>query len=110
MVKFEEEADRAKVMDEGPWMIFDHYLNMQTWSPEFMSLVAKIDKTIVWIRFPGLNLIYYDERILLTQAAAVGKHVKVDSNTLDVRRGCFARVCVEVDLNKPVVGKVWMKD
>ncbi|OIW09894.1 hypothetical protein TanjilG_32043 [Lupinus angustifolius] len=30
MVKFEEEVDRTKVMDEGPWMIFDQYLTMLT--------------------------------------------------------------------------------
>lgn len=55
-----------------------------------------------------MNLFYYDESVLLALAAAVGKPIKVDSNTLDVRRGWFARVCVEVDLNKPVVGKVWL--
>lgn len=50
----------------GPWMIFDHYLTIQTWSPEFVSPTAKIDKTMVLIRFPGLNLFFYDEGILLT--------------------------------------------
>lgn len=110
MVKFDDEADRAKVMDGGPWMIFDHYLTVQTWSPAFASPSAKIDKTMVWIRFPGLNLFYYDESILLAMASAVGKPVKVDHNTLNIRRGRFARVCVEVDLTKPVVGKVWLKD
>lgn len=47
MVKFEEQVDLAKVINEGPWMIFDHYLTVQYWSPEFMSPTAKIDKTMV---------------------------------------------------------------
>lgn len=110
MVKFDDEADRAKVMDGGPWMIFDHYLTVQRWSHAFACPTAKIDKTMVWIRFPGLNLFYYDESILMAMATVVGKPVKVDNNTLNVRRGRFARVCVEVDLTKPVVGKVWLKD
>jgi hypothetical protein len=42
-------------------------------------------------------------------AAAVGKPIKVDSNTLDVKRGRFARVCVVINLNKPVIGKVWLR-
>lgn len=108
MVKFVNEADRALVIDGGPWMIFDHYLTVQTWSPHFICPAAKIHRAMVWIRFPGLNLYFYDESILLALAAAVGKPVKVDSNTLDVRRGSFARVCLEVDLSKPVVGKVWL--
>lgn len=109
MVKFDNEKDRSKVMEEGPWMIFDHYLTVQSWSPDFVSPIAQIEKTMVWIRFPGLNLFFYDESIPLPLAAAVGKPIKVDSNTLDVRRGSFARVCVEIDLTKPVVGKVWLK-
>lgn len=79
MVKFDEQADLSKVMDGGPWMIFDHYLTMQCWSPVFVSPMAKIEKTMVWIHFPGLNLHYYDERILLALAAAVGTPMKVDS-------------------------------
>lgn len=56
MVKFDTEADCMKVREEGPWMIFDHYLTVQCWSSEFVSSMAKIDKTMVWIRFPSLNL------------------------------------------------------
>lgn len=63
---------------------------------------------MVWIRFPVLNVFYYDESILLTLASAVGEPIKVDSNTLDVKRGHFALVCVEVDLNKLAVWKVWI--
>lgn len=110
MVKFDLEGDRTKVMEEGPWMIFDHYLTVQRWTPEFASPTAKIDETMVWIRFSGLNVFYYDESILWAMASAVGTPIKVDSNTLDVRRGRYARVCVQIDLNKPVIGKVWMRN
>lgn len=34
--------------------------------------------------------------------------IRVDQNTLWVERGKFARVCVEIDLTKPVVGKIWL--
>lgn len=43
MVKFEEEVDREKVMDEGPWMIFYHYVTVQTWTPDFISPKANIE-------------------------------------------------------------------
>jgi hypothetical protein len=108
MIKFDHEADKEKVVSEGPWMIFDHYLAVSHWSPEFISPAAKVERTLVWIRFPGLNLVYYDERFLLAMASAVGKPIKVDTNTLKVERGRFARICVEVDLKEPVVGKVWL--
>ena len=110
MVKFDYAADREKVMDGGPWMMFDHYLTVQEWSEEFASPTAKVENTKVWIRFSGLNLFYYDESVSMAMASTVGRPIKVDTNTLDVTRGRYVRVCVEVNLNKPVVGKVWMKN
>jgi hypothetical protein len=86
----------------------DHCLAVTHWSPEFASPDAKVDRTVVWIRFPGLNLVYYDESFLLAMASAIGRPIKVDTNTLKVERGKFARVCVEIDLTVPVVGKIWV--
>jgi len=108
MVKFDQAADKEKVITGGPWLIFDHCLAVTHWSPEFASPNAKVDKTIVWVRFPGLNLVYYDESFLLAMASALGRPIKVDTNTLKIERGKFARVCVEIDLTVPVVGKIWV--
>jgi hypothetical protein len=108
MVKFDQAADKEKVVTGGPWMIFDHCLSVTHWSPEFASPDAKIERTVVWVRFPGLNLVYYDESFLMAMASAIGRPIKVDTNTLNVERGKFARVCVEVDLTVPVVGKIWL--
>lgn len=110
MVKFDLEEDREKVIGGGPWMIFDHYLAVSKWSPDFVSTTAKVEKTLVWIRFPGMNLVYYDESLLLAMASVVGKPIKVDEHTLRIERGRFARVCVEIDLNQPVVGKICVND
>lgn len=61
MVKFDLPEDREKVISGGPWMIFDHYLAVANWNMDFVAPTAKIYRTMVWIRFPGLNLVYYDE-------------------------------------------------
>nr|KYP43663.1 Transposon TX1 uncharacterized [Cajanus cajan] len=108
MVKFDLEADRERVMHGGPWMLFDHYLIVRPWSPEFVASATKVDSTLVWIRFPGLGVMFYDESVLLTIASAIGKPIKVDLNTLNMTRGRFARVCVEINLNEPVVGRFFL--
>lgn len=108
MVKFDQAADKEKVITGGPWLIFDHCLAVTHWSPDFASPNARVDRTVVWVRFPGLNLVYYDESFLLAMASAIGRPIKVDTNTLKVERGKFARVCVEIDLTLPVVGKIWV--
>nr|KYP73208.1 hypothetical protein KK1_005823 [Cajanus cajan] len=108
MVKFDLEADRDRVMHGGPWMLFDHYLIVRPWSPEFVASATKVDSTPVWVRFPGLGVMFYDESVLLTIASAIGKPIKVDLNTLNMTRGRFARVCVEINLNEPVVGRFFL--
>ncbi|XP_045831398.1 uncharacterized protein LOC123922747 [Trifolium pratense] len=106
MVKFDGEEDKNKVINEGPWMIYDRYLTVRQWTPNFNASTAKIDKTMAWIRIPSLNLVFYDESVLWAIASMVGNPIKVDLQTLKVARGRFARMCVEVDLTKPVVGRV----
>ncbi|XP_057432162.1 uncharacterized protein LOC130724913 [Lotus japonicus] len=109
MVKFDRPEDRKKVMDGGPWMIFDHYLAVAPWSKEFISPAAKITKTLAWVRVSGLNVTFYDESFLLSLARLFGNPVRVDMNTLNAERGKFARICVELDLTLPVVGKFWFE-
>lgn len=104
MVKFDLPEDRDKVIGEGPWMFFNHYLAVDTWIPDFVSSTTKIEKQLVWIRFPGMNLVYYDDSLLLAMASAIGRPIKVDEHTLSVERGWFARIYVEIDLNQHVVG------
>ena len=42
MVKFDFKEDKHKVITGGPWMLFDHYLAIQTWSSDFISPTANI--------------------------------------------------------------------
>ncbi|OIW03211.1 hypothetical protein TanjilG_21843 [Lupinus angustifolius] len=106
MVKFNQAPDREKVLQGGPWMIFDHYVAITAWTPEFDSTTASVSKTLVWVRLTGLNMLYYDKNFLIPIASAIGRPFKIDLNTLSFARGRFARICVEIDLNQPVVGKV----
>ena len=77
---------------------------------DYVSLIfyvssANVAKTLVWIMFPCLNMAYYYVNVLFMLASAAGLLVKIDHNTLKAFHGKFVRVCVEIDLNKPVGGK-----
>lgn len=96
-----EEYERA--LSEGPWMIDDHYLHVQRWRPNFIADSAKITSLPVWVRFPWLPLEYYTKEWLRYAGDTLGKTIKVDETTLAAARGRFARVCIEIDLNKPLV-------
>lgn len=53
---------------------------------------------------------HYDDNLLLAMASAVGKPIKVDYRTIEGSHGRFARVCVEINLDQPMVGRVWFRD
>ncbi|CAL0309743.1 unnamed protein product [Lupinus luteus] len=104
-VKFDLEVDIETVIGGGPWMLFNHYVEVACWTPEFVAPMAKVDRTMVWIPFPSLNMVYYDESFILSLTSCVGRPVKVDTNTLRATGGRYASVGVEIDLTKPVVGR-----
>ncbi|KAF7833197.1 ribonuclease H [Senna tora] len=107
-VTFNLEEDMQMVMEGGPWVILDHYLILTKWALDFHPETNEIEKILVWVRLPELNMVYYEENVLMAIGSAIGAPIKVDTNTIQAARGRFARVCVEVDLKKPLIGKVWI--
>lgn len=59
--------------------------------------------TAVWLRIPLLPLEFHDEEGMETIAKELGKLLKIDNNTVEVKRGSYASLCVEIDLSKPLV-------
>lgn len=52
--------DLQYAIEEGPWIIYVHYLTVRRWFPEFKPSETTIDSTAVWVRFPGLSIQYYN--------------------------------------------------
>nr|KYP50915.1 hypothetical protein KK1_027274 [Cajanus cajan] len=102
-VNFDLEANREKAVNNVPWMIFDHYLIIRQWSIDFVVIETIIDKTLTWVCFPSIGMIY--KSILMSNASAIETPIKIDTNTLNMTQGCFAKVCIQIDLNVLVVGK-----
>lgn len=90
---------------EGPWTVLDHCLAVKDWEPEFDPMTEATQKLLVWVRFPCLPIEYFDEEFLMRVGRAIGEPKKVDQTTSMASRGLFARVCVEVDVTKPLLVK-----
>ncbi|XP_015973162.1 uncharacterized protein LOC107496423 [Arachis duranensis] len=105
LVKFYASEDFDYALLEGPWKIFDHYLTVRLWEPNFNPMKATIDRITAWVRLPGLPIELYDRTILRKIGNLIGRTVKVDDNTAKMSRRKFARLCVEVDLTKPLMGR-----
>ena len=105
LVRFGAEEDVEFALTQGPWTIFGHYLTIQKWSPSFDCLSDKIETIVAWIRLPGMPLHNYHKRVLRILGEVVGRVIRIDYNTEAAKHGKFARVAVEICLNKPLVSQ-----
>ena len=86
------------------------YVTISKWKPDFRPAQEDVKTTLAWVRLSGLPIEYYVEDFLVKVGNIVGKVVKVDSQTLEVTRGKYARICVEVDLKKPLIPFIWVNN
>ena len=86
-------------------MIFNHYLTVSQWQPNFDPNQNLLRNLLVWVRMPCLPIEYFDYNFLMRVGSKLGKPVKVDDSTSVVSRGHYARICVEVDLMRPLVSE-----
>ncbi|CAN1126133.1 hypothetical protein LINPERHAP2_LOCUS3249 [Linum perenne] len=105
IVNFELVADYERALFGGPWMINDHYVVIQEWHPHFRPEETLLSTLRVWVRLPGIPFEYFDRAILQLIGDKIGRTVRIDHTTLEGSRGNFARICVEVDLSKPLLSK-----
>ncbi|XP_019192739.1 PREDICTED: uncharacterized protein LOC109187040 [Ipomoea nil] len=105
LVRFGAVEDLEFAMFEGPWMIMDHYLIVQPWKPDFDPFADNTEKVLVWARIACLPAEYFNIIFLRKLGNKVGRSIRVDQATSLVSRGMFARICVEVDITKPLISK-----
>lgn len=106
IVRFDLEEEYMAALSGGPWRAFGSYLMVQAWTPEFDPLKDEIVTTPVWVRLSHIPVNFYHKTILIGIAKGLRRPIKVDGTTLNFERVRFARICVEVNLNKPLKGSV----
>jgi hypothetical protein len=80
LVTFSNKEDQTQALLEGPWLIYDHYLTVREWSPDFLPGSESIEKVAVWVRISGLPIEYYDPKVLSFIGKIIGKEVPVIIN------------------------------
>ncbi|KAI9076020.1 hypothetical protein K1719_042036 [Acacia pycnantha] len=103
LVNFQSMEDYMGALTGGPWVILDAYLNVTRWYPDFCPKKEQIESVVAWVRFPDLPAPLFDKKFLLNLGNAIGKAIRLDVHTAQRARGKFARMCVELDLTKPLV-------
>lgn len=109
LVKFASHEDYEFAKYGGPWMVLDHYLVMKERVPNFDLLTDKTKTMIVLVQFPILSAEYYDYNFPMRVRGKIGKAINIDMATSLVSRAMFARICVEVDITKPLLSKFTLR-
>ncbi|CAI0393616.1 unnamed protein product [Linum tenue] len=110
LVKLDNEQDYFRALTDGPWVIFDHYLVVQQWTPSFKASDPLPKTMIVWVQLPALKIHFYHKEVVTTLGNLIGRTIKLDYHTLTQQRAKFARLAVEVDLSKQLVPRIWLDD
>uniref|UniRef100_A0A2N9GVI8 Reverse transcriptase domain-containing protein n=1 Tax=Fagus sylvatica TaxID=28930 RepID=A0A2N9GVI8_FAGSY len=110
LIRFESKEGFEDVLKGGPWFIGEHFLSLRPWVPNFRASEASVSSVAVWVRLPELPVEYYHKDSLLQIGSGLGPVLRVDFNTAAGTRGRFARLCIQIDIDKPltrtmIVGK-----
>jgi hypothetical protein len=95
-----------EVLKGGPWFIGEHFLSLRLWTPNFRASAASVSSVAVWVRLPELLVEYCHKEALLRIGSGLGLVLCVDVNTTTGTRGRFARICIQLDLEKPLARTV----
>jgi len=106
LIRFANSQDKGLVYDQRPWYVNGLNLVLIPWVPFFDPFSVPITRVDQWIRIPRLPWEFWESSYLAELLKPVGSVINIDQNTLLRLKGKFARVCVNIDVTKPLPGSV----
>ncbi|KAL9665789.1 hypothetical protein QQ045_000110 [Rhodiola kirilowii] len=64
--------------------------------------------TTSWIKLPGLSVELFNAGYIEAIVSHIGHFVAIDEGTRSCRNPSYGRACVEIDLQRPVPGEIWL--
>ncbi|CAN1170307.1 hypothetical protein LINPERHAP2_LOCUS28919 [Linum perenne] len=101
--------DYQRAAFEESWKIYDYYFSVARWTPNFNE-EEPIKSILMWVRLPKLPIHYFNRLVVTRIGNLIGRTVRLDLATTKGARAPYARVCVDVDLSKPLLGKYVLDD
>lgn len=98
LARFANKEDCELALFRGLWSIAKHYLLLKEWQPNFDSAHGLMTLAMIWVRISELSVEYFDTSFLMRLGAKIGHPIKIDTAIIQVFRGKYAQICVEVDL------------
>lgn len=106
LVRFCSKEDLDLVLEKGPWFIGDFFLSLKPWETFFKPSTANVSSIAVWVRLNELPIELYEAEVLKQIGESLGKVLRIDAHTAMEARGKYARLCIQVDINKPLINTI----
>ena len=106
LTRFSLREDYENILKRGPSFIGEHFLSIRPWEPDFRLAIASVTSIVVWVRLNELPIEYYNFEALLHIKESIGNVLRVDTHTATEARGWFARLCVQIDVEKLLITMV----
>ena len=106
--KFENENLCERVL-EHMWHVHHRPLLLRKWDPKAELLHFAWDKVPLWVMLKNVPPSLITQRGLSYVASAIGNPLYMDKLTASRTFVGFARVCIEMDLSKPLPDHTYVK-
>jgi len=108
LFRFSTLQDINLVWEGRPWHVSGLNLALRRWEPFFDPFSATIQCIDQWVKITRLPLELWEEDTLKQLLENVGRFIKVDDITLNRSKDKFARVCLNIDITKPLRGSLFI--
>ncbi|PHU24998.1 hypothetical protein BC332_03330 [Capsicum chinense] len=95
---FENEDDRAKVLNNGPYIYDYRALVLKPWMPNFMRSKESLKQVPLWVVLPNILIQYWATENLSRITRYLGKPVYTDGLTAGEDKLSYARMLIEIDV------------
>lgn len=100
MFTFENESDYNKIWGQGSFLWENQLLRLTRWHPNFSAQRQTQSNALVWVKFPGLSMEYYEPLTSMALGRAVGRPLHIDNTTASRENGHYTMVLYDIDLAK----------
>lgn len=102
LTKFANEIDCNHVFFDQPWFVKVQTSNLQRWRRDFDPFKESTKWVGIWVHLPGLPVELWSESIRKKLLKQIERVIKIVIDLEEVSKGHFAKMCVEVDITKPL--------
>ena len=105
LLRFANPQDLSLIWEERPWHIQGDLFVLSPWKPFFDPYLEEIKWVDLWVRIPRLptELLNFDSIANLLASNDIGALIKIDQRSLLRNKIRFARACVRVDIQGPLL-------